>query len=201
MAFTPGYARNMPLVFVDVETGGLDPERCALLSVAAVQTDPLAEKVLFTYAAKVIPYAGLEITREAAGVNGWTPESWTDALAENVVLPYVANIIQGCAWVGQNPRYDIDFLTAAFKRWGRKLSFGWRNPIDTSNLAWPMLKAGLIDDCKLATVARALGEEQKVPHTAADDVDLTLRIYRRLMPGYMASVSAPSPAAPAAPGV
>jgi len=195
MAYDPNYARNMPLAFVDVETGGIDPERCALLSVAVVKTDSSAEKVLATYAAKVIPYQGLEISREAAAVNGWTPESWAGAIAENAVLPNVANIIQGCAWVGANPRFDIDFLTAAFKRWGRQISFGWRYPIDTTNLAWPMLKAGLVTDCKLPTVARALGEEQKVPHTAVDDVDLTVRVYRRLMAGYIASVARPVAAA------
>jgi DNA polymerase III alpha subunit (gram-positive type) len=192
MAYDPSYARSLPLAFVDVETGGIDPATCALLSVAVVKTDPFAEKVLASYSSKIIPYAGLEITREAAAVNGWTPESWADATAENAVLPNVAQIIQGCAWVGASPRFDIDFLTAAFKRWGRQLSFGWRYPIDTTNLAWPMLKAGLISDCKLATVARALGEEQKVPHTAADDVDLTVRVYRRLMAGYIASVARPA---------
>lgn len=195
MAFDPNYARSLPLAFVDVETGGVDPARCALLSVAVVKTDPTAETVLASYSAKVVPAAGLEIAQEAAAVNGWSPAAWADAVAENAVLPNVAQIIAGCAWVGANPRFDIDFLSAAFGRYGRKLSFGWRYPIDITNFAWPMLKGGLVADCKLSTIARALGEEQKVPHTAADDVDLTVRVYRRLMAGYMASFARPVAAA------
>lgn len=186
----PEYVRKLPLAFIDCETGGLNPATDALLSVAGVITDGAGSTVLSSFNVKVLPALGTIVSPEAAAINGYTPEAWAAAGAVNELdaLPKVFDAVRSTVWVGQNPRFDIDFLTAAFLRHGQKLPLGWRYPIDTAVLAWPLLKAGLISDVKLATIAKALGFEQKVPHDAFDDVMLTFQIYRRLISGYIVSV-------------
>jgi DNA polymerase III epsilon subunit-like protein len=64
------------LCFVDTETTGLDPAVAELIEVAVLTTDLKAEKVLDRYTVRVAPLRPENISKEAAAVNGYKPETW-----------------------------------------------------------------------------------------------------------------------------
>lgn len=70
----------MDLVFVDVETTGLDPERHELLEVAAVRVHPHTLEPLDHASARVRPGRLADANPRALEVNGYTDEAWRDAV-------------------------------------------------------------------------------------------------------------------------
>lgn len=107
----------MKTIWIDTETGGLDPEKDALLSVALY--DPIQGIEFFS---KIKPPVYLQIHPEAAKINGYTPESWEDAPSEKDVMNYVRGIISPYDFFGgANVEFDRGFLRAAFARSGLSL--------------------------------------------------------------------------------
>ena len=136
-------------VVIDVETGGLDPEKHALLEVAAVflTLDEQGSLVpLETVDFKILPDAHCEIDEKSLKINKIDMElhrvsaiSEADAIKALFTLIRKAIKKHHCVrgiLTGHNASFDLDFLEAAAKRHGIK-----RNPfhpfsvIDTVSLS------------------------------------------------------------------
>jgi len=177
------------LVFVDVETGGFDETRHALIEVAAVRVSTPALEVVSVFDSKIVPV--LEVTPEAAAINGYDPEVWKrEARFLPEVLDELDPVMTGAKLAGQNPDFDARFLRYAFEsvRSTKIRDSGFpklasHHAIDTASLAWPFRLAGLIPNCKLATLVSffGLGEQS---HTAFGDVIHTIQVYRRILDLY-----------------
>jgi ribonuclease T len=136
-------------VVVDVETGGFDCERDALLEIAAVvvrmderglvQPDP----VVSTH---VAPFPGAHIDPRALEINGIDPtHPFRAALEEREALDLIFKPVRkalrefGCQraiLVGHNAAFDLGFLNAAIRRTGHKRSpFHPFSCFDTATLA------------------------------------------------------------------
>lgn len=153
---TPQPARSMAARFrgflpvvVDVETGGFDAERHALLEIAASPIEMDADGRVFpgdVVATHVIPFPGAEIDPKALEVTGIDVDHpFRGALNERAALDHLFIPIRaavkryGCqraVLVGHNAAFDLGFLNAAVRRTGHK-----RNPFhpfscfDTATLA------------------------------------------------------------------
>lgn len=123
-------------VVVDVETGGFDAERDALLEIAAcVITMDEAGVVQpgATVHAHVMPFPGANLDPRSLEITGIDPDHpFRDALDEGPALKKIFGPIRkavkaaGCSravLVGHNPILDLTFLNAAVRRTGQK-----RNP-------------------------------------------------------------------------
>ncbi len=184
------------LLFLDVETTGTDPERHGLIQLAGIIE--IDGKVINTFNAKVRPFKGDAVNKEALKINGTTieeirqyPESETQYkklidLLDKFVDKY--NKKDKLSIVGYNPKFDDDFLRAWFMKCGaNKFTYGsyfWWPLIDVaSNTAWLYRdQRAKFENFKLMTVAKALGVDmgEGDAHNAAYDVGVTRKLFYKL---------------------
>jgi ribonuclease T len=123
-------------VIVDVETGGFDAERDALLEVAAITVGMDVHGFLHPQAtvhAHVEPFPGANLDPRALEITGIDPDNpLRGALHERAALEHVFqaaraavrdNGCQRAILVGHNAAFDLGFINAAVRRTGNK-----RNP-------------------------------------------------------------------------
>ena len=175
-------------VVVDVETGGFDAQRHALLEISAViirmrpdgNLEPSAP-----LAAHVLPFVGAEIDPRALAFNGIDPDHpFRDAVPEHEALARVLVPIRkalkstGCnraVLVGHNAHFDLGFLKAAVERTGFK-----RNPFHAFSVFDTVTLGGLMfGQTVLARAAQAagLGWKNSEAHSAIYDSEQTARLF------------------------
>lgn len=178
-------------VVVDVETGGFDWNRHALLEIAVVPID-LDENGAFalgeTASAHLIPAPGTEIDPKSLEITGIVldhpfrlakPEK--EAL-EHVFAPVRAAMKKhGCQraiLVGHNAHFDLNFLNAAVARSGHK-----RNPFHPFSVFDTVTMAGLAyGQTVLARAVQAAGMEWNADdaHSAVYDTEQTARLFCKI---------------------
>ncbi len=122
-------------VVIDVETGGFDAERDALLEIAAapILMNEHGEVVRAeTVSTHVVPFPGSNIDPRALEITGIDPtHPFRAALEEREALDLIFRPIRslmkqtGCnraVLVGHNAHFDLGFLNAAIRRSGHKRS-------------------------------------------------------------------------------
>lgn len=175
-------------VVVDVETAGFDPQRHALLEIAAVVVRMRPDGKLepsATLACHVLPFVGSEIDPRALAFNGIDPHHpFRDAVPEHEALARILTPIRkavkstGCnraILVGHNAHFDLGFLKAAVERTGFKRSpFHAFSVFDTVSLGGLMFGQTV-----LARTAQAagLGWQHSEAHSAIYDAEQTARLF------------------------
>lgn len=175
-------------VVVDVETGGFDPTRHALLEIAAtpihmdaegwVHPDPMVS-------AQVEAFEGAELDPRSLEVTGIIPDSpLRGALPEREALNHVFAPVRkalkaaGCqraVLVGHNAAFDLSFLNAAVRRSGHK-----RNPFhpfscfDTATLAGLVFGQTVLSK---AVTAAGLDFDSHEAHSAIYDTERTAQLF------------------------
>jgi ribonuclease T len=179
-------------VAVDVETGGFDPQRHALLEIAAciIRMDEDGRLVPApTISCHVLPFVGSELDPRALAFNGIDPDHpFRDAVPEKEALTRILTPIRkavqssGCnraILVGHNAAFDLGFIKAAVERTGFK-----RSPFHTFSVFDTVSLAGLAyGQTVLAKAARQadLGWEDGEAHTAIYDVEQTAKLFCRIV--------------------
>ncbi|MBK1701296.1 ribonuclease T [Thiococcus pfennigii] len=188
---SPSIARRfrgfLPVV-VDVETAGFDPQRHALLEIAAVIIRMDAEGRIepsAPLACHVLPFLGAEMDHRALAFNKIDPQHpFRDAISERDALERILVPIRqavkatGCnraILVGHNAAFDLGFIKAAVERTGFK-----RNPFHSFSVFDTVSLAGLVfGQTVLAKAAQAAGLdwEHSQAHGAVYDAEQTARLF------------------------
>ncbi|MFN3963835.1 MAG: ribonuclease T [Silanimonas lenta] len=191
----PAMARRfrgfLPVV-VDVETGGFDAGRHALLEIAAVPIEMDGEGFLFpgeTVSVHVEPAPGLEIDPKSLAVTGIRLDHpFRDAQPERLALDRIFTPVRAAAkrngcqraiLVGHNAHFDLGFLNAAIARTGHKRSpFHPFSTLDTVTLA-----ALAYGQTVLAKACQAAGLpwDGNEAHSAVYDTDRTAQLFCAVM--------------------
>ena len=175
-------------VVVDVETGGFDPQRDALLEIAAsiVRMDEsgclIPGEII---AANVVPFPGANIDPRALEITGIEPDHpFRAALDEREALKKIFQPVRaalketGCQkaiLVGHNAAFDLAFLNAAVRRTGIKRNpFHLFSTFDTVSLAG--LAFGQTVLAKAAQLA-GLGWDNDAAHSAIYDTKQTAALF------------------------
>ncbi len=178
-------------VVVDVETGGFDWNRHALLELAAVPIE-LDENGLFlpgqTVSAHLHPAPGLEIDPKSLEVTGIVLDHpFRFAKPEREALDHVFAPIRaavkrhGCQraiLVGHNAHFDLNFLNAAVARVAHK-----RNPFHPFSVFDTVTLAGVAyGQTVLARAVQAAGFEWSAEdaHSAVYDAEQTARLFCKI---------------------
>jgi ribonuclease T len=175
-------------VVVDVETAGFDPQRHALLEIAAVviRMNALGElEPAPAIACHVLPFLGSEIDPRALAFNKIDPDHpFRDAVPEHEAVQRILSPLRravkssGCTravLVGHNASFDLSFIKALVERTAYKHSpFHAFSVFDTVTLAG--LVYGQTVLAKAAQVA-GLGWDNREAHSAIYDAEQTARLF------------------------
>ena len=175
-------------VVVDVETGGFDAERDALLEIAAVPLIMDAEGYLHqqpAVSAHVEPFPGANLDPRALEITGIDPDNpLRGALGERQALDHIFhevrvavrnNNCQRAILVGHNAAFDLGFLNAAVRRCGHK-----RNPFhpfscfDTATLGGLAYGQTVLSK---AAIAGGLTFDTREAHSAIYDAERTAELF------------------------
>lgn len=189
------------ILWNDLETGGTDPQKNAVLQIAAVIE--IDGKIVDQFESKVQPYPGRTVEPKALEVTGFTMQQVaTFPSPFEVYQKFDAflnkygqrgNKAERFIMAGYNNQFDCDFL----QQWFKDVSGGpysyWdflqMSPLDVLPTLRAMRLAGIIDtpDTKLETMCNHFGIEIKA-HDALSDIlatrELTKKVFRKLWTGY-----------------
>jgi ribonuclease T len=179
-------------VIVDVETGGFDSERDALLEIAAVTIGMDQEGNLYPHPAvstHVEPFPGANIDPRALEITGIDPENpLRGALDERNALDHIFHAVrqavrqnecQRAILVGHNAAFDLGFLNAAVRRVGHK-----RNPFhpfscfDTATLSGLAYGQTVLSK---AVLAAGYQFDSREAHSAVYDTERTALLFCRIV--------------------
>jgi len=175
-------------VVVDVETGGFDSHRDALLEIAAVTLQMGADGRISraqTLSTHVVPFPGSNIDPRSLEITGIDPSHpLRAALDEREALDFIFDPIrkaqksvdcQRAILVGHNASFDLGFLNAAIRRTGHKRSpfhpFSTFDTVSLSGLAFGQTVLAK------ATTAAGLGWDSKSAHSAVYDAEQTADLF------------------------
>ena len=175
-------------VVVDIETGGFNPKKDALLEIAAVILSIDDKGYLHphqTHACHVEPFAGANLDPKALAFTGIDPfHPFRMAKPESEALTYIFQPVRrairenGCTrgiLVGHNPSFDLGFLNAATERSGVK-----RNPFHPFSSFDTATLGGLFyGQTVLSRAAEAAGLEwnESEAHSAIYDAERTAELF------------------------
>ena len=168
------------LVFVDVETTGLDPDHHELIEVAAVRVHPHTLEPLDHLSLRVVPDRLGDADPRALEVNGYNEADWRDAVSLGNALRRLAPLLEGAVVAGHNVAFDWAFLVRGFARAGVPLPPVDYHRVDTASLAWPLVSGAETTSLSLDAVCAALGLSRPSPHRALADAMAALEVARCL---------------------
>ncbi len=175
-------------VVIDVETGGFDCDRHALLEIAAVIVRMDDEGVLHPTPAistHVEAFPGSEIDPRSLEVTGIDPDHpFRFALPERQALEHIFKPVreamreaecQRAILVGHNASFDLGFLNAAIRRTGHK-----RSPFHSFSCFDTVTLAGLAyGQTVLSRAVEASGQQwdAQAAHSAVYDTERTAELF------------------------
>ena len=164
------------LVFLDVETSGLDPQDHEILEICLMDKDG---NVLLH--SKVKPQHIESAHPKALEINGYNEADWADAPSFAELAPQIHELLKWCIAVGHNPCFDLGFIKAELKRGDPKLLKGvGYHMVDTVALAYEHLSDCGLDKLSLVNVCKFIGVKLENAHTAEADTDACRQVYFKL---------------------
>jgi len=163
---------DAPIVFVDVETTGLDPVRERITEIAMVYSD--GQKIIGEEAFLVNPQC--HIPTSITSLTGISNEMVKNAPPFSGVAKQIVAGLKDRLVVGHNVRFDQGFLSAEFSRLGFPLRI---NTACTVRLSKTHLKEK-IPSYSLGKVCAHLGVELKNAHRALADARASAEIFHIL---------------------
>lgn len=179
-------------VVVDVETGGFDADRDALLEIACVVIGMDSDGQLYpqpTVSTHVVPFPGANIDPRALEITGIDPDHpFRNALEERAALDHIFNPVrkalrevdcQRAILVGHNAAFDLGFLNAAIRRTGHKRSpfhpFSCFDTVTLGGLAYGQTVLGKL------LVSAGLQWDANEAHSAVYDTERTAELFCRVV--------------------
>lgn len=181
--------KEMDLLWLDLETTGLDTSKCQILEVGFIRTDWTTEREKARANFLVHPS---DITTplcemvDALKINHYTDRISGDAVLYNLpfVIAQLTEALRGARLCGANIGYDLSILRRYIPNVDAVL--GDYHRIDVCSIAAPLFMSGKVASLSASrSLAKwaGLGEEP-IPHVAINGADRALAIYRALLKEY-----------------
>ena len=183
------------IIFIDTETGGVNPEKSALIQLSGIIRIDKKDVEKFNFYIK--PFENSEVNEKALEVQGRTlDELKTEKYIEekevykqfiNLLDKYIDKYDKTDKFIvaGYNVRFDVDILKALFQRHGNNFLFSY---LDSSMLD-PLYSirllqiAGILpvlENNKLETWCKHFGIELKA-HDSLEDIVATKKLIGKLI--------------------
>lgn len=172
--------RSRPLVFIDLETTGLDFDRHEIIEVACLVVDTKTLKIKKRFHRKVVPEHLETADSSALKLVGFSPKAWKRAQPLKQVIKVLNRLAPGGIFTGWNVSFDRPFLEKSAREKDMILNFDY-HWIDVMSLFYEESFSNKdIKRLNLGHVCEVLGIKRKDAHTAMGDVETTLAVYRYL---------------------
>ena len=183
------------IIFIDTETGGVNPEKAALIQLSGIIRIDKKDVEKFNFYIK--PFENSEVTEKALEVQGRTLEELkTDKYVEekevykqfiNILDKYIDKYDRTDKFIvaGYNVRFDVDILKAFFQRHGNNFLFSYLDssmldPLYSIRLLQIAEVLPVLENNKLETWCKHFGIELKA-HDSLEDVEATKKLIGKLI--------------------
>lgn len=183
------------IIFIDTETGGVNPEKAALIQLSGIIRIDKKDVEKFNFYIK--PFENSEVTEKALEVQGRTLEELkTDKYVEEkevykqfieLLDKYVDKYDRTDKFVvaGYNVRFDVDILKAFFQRHGNNFLFSYLDssmldPLYSIRLLQIAEVLPVLENNKLETWCKHFGIELKA-HDSLEDIEATKKLIGKLI--------------------
>jgi DNA polymerase III epsilon subunit-like protein len=173
------------VVFLDTETSGLVPAVAEILEIAIVALDGtvLLDTRVRPVRLDATRAADPEGTQKALEINGYATQEhlWDGAPTIAEIADRVVAVLEHKVIVGQNPKFDRDFVVDGLSRAGVDEAYKKVRPyvIDTATLAWEHLVPCGLDNLNLSAECEFLGIslDRTHRHGALNDALAARQVY------------------------
>ena len=183
------------IIFIDTETGGVNPEKSALIQLSGIIRIDKKDVEKFNFYIK--PFENSEVNEKALEVQGRTLEELkTDKYVEekevykqfiNLLDKYIDKYDRTDKFVvaGYNVRFDVDILKAFFQRHGNNFLFSYLDssmldPLYSIRLLQIAEVLPVLENNKLETWCKHFGIELKA-HDSLEDIEATKKLIGKLI--------------------
>lgn len=174
---------HLPLVFLDVETTGLNPEVHEIIELGAVvaraEGNVLRETARLDF--KIQPKNIALADPQALRINGYDASQWLFAATLEDVLRQFKDTAKGGVLVAHNLSFDWAFLSKAFEKTEIENTLHYHK-LDTISIAFAKLaEEEDINKFSLRALCEHFGIENKRAHSAFSDAYATFELFKKLM--------------------
>lgn len=183
------------IIFIDTETGGVNPEKSALIQLSGIIRIDKKDIEKFNFYIK--PFENSEVNEKALEVQGRTLEELkTDKYVEekevykqfiNLLDKYIDKYDRTDKFIvaGYNVRFDVDILKAFFQRHGNNFLFSYLDssmldPLYSIRLLQIAEVLPVLENNKLETWCKHFGIELKA-HDSLEDIEATKKLIGKLI--------------------
>ena len=183
------------IIFIDTETGGVNPEKAALIQLSGIIRIDKKDVEKFNFYIK--PFENSEVNEKALEVQGRTLEELkTDKYVEEkevykqfikLLDKYIDKYDKTDKFIvaGYNVRFDVDVLKAFFQRHGNNFLFSYLDssmldPLYSIRLLQIAEVLPVLENNKLETWCKHFGIELKA-HDSLEDIEATKKLIGKLI--------------------
>ena len=183
------------IIFIDTETGGVNPEKAALIQLSGIIRIDKKDVEKFNFYIK--PFENSEVNEKALEVQGRTLEELkTDKYVEekevykqfiNLLDKYIDKYDRTDKFIvaGYNVRFDVDILKAFFQRHGNNFLFSYLDssmldPLYSIRLLQIAEILPVLENNKLETWCKHFGIELRA-HDSLEDIEATKKLIGKLI--------------------
>ena len=183
------------IIFIDTETGGVNPEKAALIQLSGIIRIDKKDVEKFNFYIK--PFENSEVNEKALEVQGRTLEELkTDKYVEEkevykqfikLLDKYIDKYDRTDKFIvaGYNVRFDVDILKAFFQRHGNNFLFSYLDssmldPLYSIRLLQIAEILPVLENNKLETWCKHFGIELRA-HDSLEDIEATKKLIGKLI--------------------
>ncbi len=160
------------MVFLDVETTGLDAQKDRVIEVGLVKIDKNGKTE--TYSQLINP--GFKISKEIRDLTGIKYKELTKAPFFDEVLPQLTELLRVDLFVAHNAKFDYDFISSEFQRLQTPISLPYIDTVKLAKAFYPNYLTYNLD-----SIITRLKLKIDKRHRALDDSQVLVSLYQRIM--------------------
>jgi DNA polymerase III subunit epsilon len=174
--------REKNLLFIDLETTGLDPQKHEILEVGCLVVDSKTLKIIDSYEELVKP-ENIELADpKALRIAGYSKEKWGKAKPIEDVLKKITSISPNCMIAGWKVDFDWYHLEKAFNNSGLNIkNYYSYHILDVAPLAYIYFRNKKYPKkFSLRKFSRSMNIKVDSKHSAMTDIVATYKLFRKL---------------------
>ena len=161
----------MDLVFLDIETTGLNIDNDQIIEIGAVKVSGEKETIFHR-----LIYTDFQIPDLVCSMTGITNETLRNGTVLDNSIMDLSGFLQGAVLIGYNLSFDLKFLNRDFEKFFFEPIHN--KTIDLMNEA--KKRNSFQDNYRFETTLKEYGINQKVPHRALEDAKLMYQLYKQM---------------------